>query len=388
MARDVYVVGSVNLDLVVRAATLPGPGETVTGGTFERHGGGKSANQAVAAARQGATVRMVGAVGSDDLGDEAVADLAGEGVDVSAVARVTAPTGVALIAVDEAGENQIAVASGANNELTPEAVEAALAGAEPGGVVLIGLEVPDAPVLAAARAARAADLHVVLNPAPAPTMPPSAPQFAEVDEERPGRRAGRGGGARRPAVAVPAVDNGGTADGGDDTSSTQTFQITVSTHQRCADRASRFRHRDHRPTTANRRSRQRQRHRRRYVAVDLGDVAAKRTSPSRRQSSHLPTRLIVPGADSFSYTITDGNGEFGTAIVSITVIDRVAPKIKSVRIYAGRTTYAEATSMNRTVLPWEKITSIAIAFNESVTVDQAVAYFDRSQRRKCRVDFI
>ena len=134
MARDVYVVGSVNLDLVVRAATLPGPGETVTGGTFERHGGGKSANQAVAAARQGATVRMVGAVGSDDLGDEAVADLAGEGVDVSAIARVTAPTGVALIAVDEAGENQIAVASGANNELTPEAVEAALAGAEPGGV--------------------------------------------------------------------------------------------------------------------------------------------------------------------------------------------------------------------------------------------------------------
>src|SRR5207342_2048460 len=85
MARNVYVVGSVNLDLVVRAATLPGPGETVTGGTFERHGGGKSANQAVAAARQGATVRMVGAVGSDDLGDEAVADLAREGVDVSAV---------------------------------------------------------------------------------------------------------------------------------------------------------------------------------------------------------------------------------------------------------------------------------------------------------------
>ena len=90
----------------------------MTGGTFERHGGGKSANQAVAAARQGATVRMVGAVGSDDLGDEAVADLAGEGVDVSAVARLDErATGVALIAVDDAGENQIAVASGANNEL-------------------------------------------------------------------------------------------------------------------------------------------------------------------------------------------------------------------------------------------------------------------------------
>jgi ribokinase len=114
---------------------------------------------------------MVGAVGSDDLGDEAVADLAGEGVDVSAIARVPAPTGVALIAVDDAGENQIAVASGANAELAPEAVEAALARAEPGAVVLIGLEVPDAPVLAAARAARAAGLQVVLNPAPARELP-------------------------------------------------------------------------------------------------------------------------------------------------------------------------------------------------------------------------
>src|ERR1700754_4047431 len=111
MPRDVFVIGSVNLDLVVRAPALPAPGETVTGGTFERHGGGKSANQAVAAARQGAAVRMIGAVGSDDLGDEAVADLAGEGIDVSAVARVTAATGVAVIVVDESGENQIAVAS-------------------------------------------------------------------------------------------------------------------------------------------------------------------------------------------------------------------------------------------------------------------------------------
>ena len=107
---------------------------------------------------------------------------------------MTAPTGVALIAVDEAGENQIAVASGANNELTPEAVEAALAGAEPGGVVLIGLEVPDAPVLAAARAARAADLQVVLNPAPArplpdellalgPVLTPNEPEAAALSGE-------------------------------------------------------------------------------------------------------------------------------------------------------------------------------------------------------------
>jgi ribokinase len=171
MARDVYVVGSVNVDLVVTAASLPRPGETVAGGTFERHGGGKSANQAVAAARLGARVRMVGAVGDDDLGEEAMAMLRAEGIDVSAVARLEgSPTGVALIVVDEAGENQIAVASGANAELGADAVEAALRG-EDGGVVLLGLEVPDAAVIAGVRAARAAGLEVVLNPAPARELP-------------------------------------------------------------------------------------------------------------------------------------------------------------------------------------------------------------------------
>jgi ribokinase len=171
MSRDVYVVGSVNVDLVVTAATLPRPGETVAGGTFERHGGGKSANQAVAAARLGARVWMVGAVGDDDLGEEAVAALRAEGIDVSAVERLPgSATGVALIVVDEAGENQIAVASGANAELGADAVEAVLRGAD-GGVALLGFEVPDAPVLAGARAARAAGLAVVVNPAPARELP-------------------------------------------------------------------------------------------------------------------------------------------------------------------------------------------------------------------------
>jgi ribokinase len=226
MARDVYVVGSINLDLVVRAATLPGPGETVTGGTFERHGGGKSANQAVAAARQGAAVRMIGAVGSDDLGDEAVADLAGEGIDVSAIARVAAATGVAVIVVDESGENQIAVASGANLELAPDAVEAALAGAEPGGVVLIALEVPDAPVLAAVRAARAAGLQVVLNPAPArplpdellalgPVLTPNEPEAAALSGEADPEAAARALTARTGAPVVVTIGSKGAllADG-------------------------------------------------------------------------------------------------------------------------------------------------------------------------------
>src|SRR4051794_23811665 len=101
---DVHVVGSLNADLVVTAPTLPGPGETVGGGRFERHGGGKSANQAVAAARRGARVRMVGAVGDDELGEEAVALLAAEGIDVSAVRRLEGhATGAALVVVDEGG---------------------------------------------------------------------------------------------------------------------------------------------------------------------------------------------------------------------------------------------------------------------------------------------
>ena len=114
---------------------------------------------------------MVGAVGDDDLGEEAVAALEAEGIDVSAVARLEgSATGVALIVVDAAGENQIAVASGANAELGGDAVEAVLRGAD-GGVVLLGFEVPDAPVLAGARAARAAGLEVVVNPAPARELP-------------------------------------------------------------------------------------------------------------------------------------------------------------------------------------------------------------------------
>jgi ribokinase len=168
----VVVVGSVNVDLVVRAERLPAPGETVTGGTFERHGGGKSANQAVAAARLGARVSLVAAVGDDDLGVEALAELEREGVDIGGVARLAgAPTGVALIVVDAAGENQIAVASGANLELDGGRLERDLAGGS-GDVVLLCLEVPDAAVLATARAAVAAGRRIVLNPAPARPLAP------------------------------------------------------------------------------------------------------------------------------------------------------------------------------------------------------------------------
>ena len=113
-AGTVVVAGSINVDLIVSVPRLPAAGETVLGRRFVQQNGGKSANQAVAASRAGATVVMLGAVGEDDLGRAALAGLAAEGVDVSACRRIDGEhTGLALIVVDPAGENQIAVASGA-----------------------------------------------------------------------------------------------------------------------------------------------------------------------------------------------------------------------------------------------------------------------------------
>lgn len=170
MAR-VVVVGSINVDLVVAGQRLPTAGETVAGGTFASYGGGKSANQAVAAARLGAAVTFVGAVGHDAMGDEAVAELRAEGIDVSGMTRVNEPTGVALIVVDADGENQIAVASGANAALAVDTLD--LSG---DGVMLLGHEVSEGVVIEAARLAEAAGWRVVLNPAPARELP-AAPLF-------------------------------------------------------------------------------------------------------------------------------------------------------------------------------------------------------------------
>jgi ribokinase len=163
----VVVVGSINADLVVTLDHLPAAGETVIGGRFARHGGGKGANQAIAAARAGARVRFVGAVGDDDFGHAALAELEGEGIDVTAVAKTSEPTGVALIAVDREGRNQIAVASGANATVDGSGIGAL----GPDDVCLLGFEVPDAAVVAGARAAKEAGARIVLNPAPARPIP-------------------------------------------------------------------------------------------------------------------------------------------------------------------------------------------------------------------------
>lgn len=167
----VFVVGSINVDVVVRVPRLPAPGETIAGGELERHGGGKGANQAVAAARAGARVHMIGAVGDDDFGRAAIEELTDEGIDCSGVAVLGgAATGVAAITVDEAGENQIAVASGANRALGAEHVTHALSMLTPGAdtVLLMNFELADEPLAAAAQWAAHQQLgNIVLNPAPA-----------------------------------------------------------------------------------------------------------------------------------------------------------------------------------------------------------------------------
>jgi ribokinase len=144
VSPNIAVVGSVNVDLVARTGRLPRPGETVSGASFERHPGGKGANQAVAAARLGADVRFVGAVAVDDLADEALAGLEEAGVDTAAV--------------DGVGETEIVVAPGANAYLAPADVDVADA-----DVVIAQLEIPDDAVYAAAQQAR----FFCLNAAPA-----------------------------------------------------------------------------------------------------------------------------------------------------------------------------------------------------------------------------
>ncbi|MEX1169685.1 MAG: PfkB family carbohydrate kinase [Chloroflexota bacterium] len=166
----VVVVASVNVDLVVTVERLPLPGETVTGGRFARHHGGKGGNQAVAAARLGAATAFVGAVGDDPFGAEARQALQAEGIDLRGLVTLPAEaTGVALILVEAGGENCIAVAGGANDALTPELVGRALRALElqPEDVVLVGHEIPTASTREALRLARAAGATTILNPAPA-----------------------------------------------------------------------------------------------------------------------------------------------------------------------------------------------------------------------------
>ncbi len=158
---DVVVVGSLNLDLVTRTSRLPGPGETVIGRSYAEFPGGKGLNQAVAAARAGASVALVGAVGSDHAG-ALLRDVArNEGIDVSHLVTVAdEPTGRAIISVDDDGENSIIVVPGSNACVAPAELPV-------GQVVIAQLEIPVATVAAAFRTARGRGATTVLNPAPA-----------------------------------------------------------------------------------------------------------------------------------------------------------------------------------------------------------------------------
>lgn len=173
----IAVVGSANMDLVARAPHIPKPGETVLGGGFAESPGGKGANQAMAIARLGSSAAFVASVGEDAHGDALLAGFVRAGMDVRFVARcATARTGVALIVVDEGGQNAIVVAPGANAELTPSFVRASVELLAP-QVLLAQLEVP-LPTVEAAFAAAPKALKI-LNPAPAQEL--SAGLLAATD---------------------------------------------------------------------------------------------------------------------------------------------------------------------------------------------------------------
>ncbi len=170
--RPVVVIGSSNTDLVMQVPELPAPGQTLMGSGFRQFHGGKGANQAVAARRAGSEVIFVGAFGNDRMGVAAIQALTDEGVDTHAVYTVSGtPSGVALIFVNEAGENCIGVAPGANNKLDEATITDAADEISSAGIVLAQLETPLATISHAMAIARAAGVITMLNPAPAAELP-------------------------------------------------------------------------------------------------------------------------------------------------------------------------------------------------------------------------
>ena len=178
MTATITVVGSLNMDLVIKAPVIPAPGETVLSPhALEHFPGGKGANQAVAAANLGAAVRMVGKVGDDDFANQLFASMAA--IDMSGVIRDrNVATGIALIVVDDAGENSIVVASGANAKIhVTEIQKDVLSSAD---VVLLQLEIPLETVTYVAQVAKASGVPVILNPAPAQRLPDELLQNVDI----------------------------------------------------------------------------------------------------------------------------------------------------------------------------------------------------------------
>jgi ribokinase len=235
MATRVCVVGSVNMDSTLRVGSLPRPGETVLASSLTHAPGGKGANQAVAAARAGARVQFVGAVGDDPAGEQLRAHLRADGVGLDGTVGLTGPSGAAIIVVDAGGENTIVVAPGANGQLTLTAahVREVIASCD---VLLTQLEIPVTTAVAAAREARSAAAVVIVNASPAGRDQSSLAELAviadvvianeaEADEwpwqpthlvvtlgARGARYLGTDGEFAIPAPAVKAVDTTGAGD--------------------------------------------------------------------------------------------------------------------------------------------------------------------------------
>lgn len=170
--KKIVIIGSSNTDMVVKSSKLPVPGETVLGGDFAMNPGGKGANQAVAAARLGGDVTFICKVGNDMFGKQAIALYEKEGIDISQVSTDDkCQSGVALITVDSTGENCIAVASGANGTLSPSDIDKAAGVINKADLVLMQLETPLDTVEYAAELASRNGIKVILNPAPAQTIP-------------------------------------------------------------------------------------------------------------------------------------------------------------------------------------------------------------------------
>jgi ribokinase len=162
----IVVFGSINLDLIGKVSRIPKPGETVPGTSFATAAGGKGANQALAARRAGAAVRMIGSAGKDSMGDQALALLAEGGVDLSDVRRSDAAQGVAMIFVDEAGENVIGILPGANGEVSIKDAERTLAGLTSNDVLVVQQEIQPGSTIRALSVARDRGARSILNTAP------------------------------------------------------------------------------------------------------------------------------------------------------------------------------------------------------------------------------
>lgn len=168
MDKSIVVIGSYNIDMVVQAPRIPSPGETILGGTFSMVAGGKGANQAVAAARSGGSVKFIARLGNDMFGNQAIEGLKADHIDTTHVVQTSeAACGVALITVSDEGENAITVASGANALLLPDAIDQADAMLASASIVLIQLETPVETISHVMNRCEAHGVPVILNPAPA-----------------------------------------------------------------------------------------------------------------------------------------------------------------------------------------------------------------------------